>query len=264
MVTLQLTGAGYFIVKIRDTSLSTGFNFSTRTNRSILIYMYRHRTTGRVMMCSLGLCLWLFTLSVSTLKHLECLCVRRLFVTSVFVQQVVCRQSDQRSLKRSGRNTTSLSPKTQRHLSSGIQTLRTCVKVLCKPGPVIEPEHQTAALSWSRHSHMIHAVEHPVQSPGHFLPVQPHVLQPLRSDHRVDCCHDRSDRDDIHWQHKHIYLFSKWEMKYKIILKMLYEMIPTIYLVWINFLENKICRSICVWLSSIADKSLIIPGPTRC
>lgn len=34
------------------------------------------------------------------------------FVTSVFVQQIVCRQGDQSRLKRSSRNTTSLSPET--------------------------------------------------------------------------------------------------------------------------------------------------------
>lgn len=76
--------------------------------------------------------------------------------------------------------------------------MRICVKGLCKLRPVVEPEHQTAGLLWSRHSHMTHSVKHPVQSPGHFLPVQPHILQLLRSDHGVDDFRDVSDRDLVH------------------------------------------------------------------
>lgn len=73
-------------------------------------------------------------------------------------------------------------------------------KGLCRLRPVVEPEHQIAGLLCSRYSHMTHSVKHPVQNPGHFIPVQPHILQLLRSNHRVDSCRDVSDRDLVHWQ----------------------------------------------------------------
>lgn len=82
----------------------------------------------------------------------------------------------------------------------------TYVLIDCMNSPIVQSEHQTADLLWSLHSHMTHhflwhVVEHPVQSPGHFLSVQPHVQPQVSSAHRVEGCCDVSKRHNVHWKH---------------------------------------------------------------
>lgn len=112
--------------------------------------------------------------------------------------------------------------------------------------PIVQSEHQTADLLWSLHIHVTrhflwHVVEHPVQSPGHFLSVQPHVQPQVSSAHRVEGCCDVSKRYNVHWKHTNTHSHTDLQLLYSYILYILYIYSIYIYAVYLLYILYIYC-----------------------